>query len=83
MLESHRVIFIDAQHLLIDVSVSIGSIKNLTEENGRLVGVMEYSADLYDEKTVRRLLEHYRKLLEGVVAKPEESVSRLPQRASG
>jgi len=51
---------------------------SLTEENARLVGTMEYSADLYDEKTVRRLLEHYRKLLEGVVAKPEESVSRLP-----
>jgi amino acid adenylation domain-containing protein len=51
---------------------------SLTEENARLVGTMEYSAELFDEKTVRRLLEHYRKLLEGVVAKPEESVSRLP-----
>ncbi|RKI63758.1 non-ribosomal peptide synthetase, partial [Corallococcus sp. AB049A] len=41
-------------------------------------GTLEYSTDLFDAATVHRMVEHLRVLLEGVVAKPEESVGRLP-----
>ncbi|NOJ99178.1 AMP-binding protein, partial [Corallococcus coralloides] len=41
-------------------------------------GAVEYSTELFEAATVRRLVEHLRVLLEGVVAKPEEAVVRLP-----
>ncbi|WP_370451132.1 amino acid adenylation domain-containing protein [Corallococcus sp. CA049B] len=49
-----------------------------TETAEGLSGSVEYSTDLFEAATVRRLVEHLRVLLEGVVAKPEEAVGRLP-----
>ncbi|MFP2902325.1 amino acid adenylation domain-containing protein, partial [Corallococcus sp. 4LFB] len=49
-----------------------------TETPQGLNGSVEYSTDLFEAQTVRRMVEHLRMLLEGVVAKPEESVGRLP-----
>jgi amino acid adenylation domain-containing protein len=37
-----------------------------------------YSADLFDATTVERWLGHFRTLLEGIVASPDERVERLP-----
>ena len=39
---------------------------------------LEYNTDLFDEDRVERLLSHYQKLLEGIVANPNERVSCLP-----
>ncbi|NBD14564.1 condensation domain-containing protein, partial [Corallococcus silvisoli] len=49
-----------------------------TETAQGLSGAVEYSTDLFDAATVGRMVEHLRVLLEGVVAKPEEAVGRLP-----
>ncbi|RYZ32583.1 MAG: non-ribosomal peptide synthetase, partial [Myxococcaceae bacterium] len=49
-----------------------------TETAQGLSGGVEYSTDLFEATTVRRMVEHLRVLLEGVVAKPEEAVGRLP-----
>ncbi|NOJ91950.1 amino acid adenylation domain-containing protein, partial [Corallococcus coralloides] len=49
-----------------------------TETPQGLSGAVEYSTELFEAATVRRLVEHLRVLLEGVVAKPEEAVVRLP-----
>jgi surfactin family lipopeptide synthetase A len=38
----------------------------------------EYNTDLFDSSTIERWLEHYRTLLEGVVADPEQRLSELP-----
>ncbi len=43
-----------------------------------LAGMFEYSSDLFDATTIRRLALHFQALLEGVVARPERSVSALP-----
>ncbi|MGE6764048.1 non-ribosomal peptide synthase/polyketide synthase, partial [Corallococcus interemptor] len=43
-----------------------------------LSGTLEYSTDLFEAATVRRMVEHLRVLLEGVLAKPEAAVGRLP-----
>ncbi|MBZ4336731.1 condensation domain-containing protein, partial [Corallococcus sp. AS-1-12] len=43
-----------------------------------LSGTLEYSTDLFEAATVHRMVEHLRVLLEGVVAKPEAAVGRLP-----
>nr|QEO74317.1 AMP-dependent synthetase and ligase [uncultured bacterium] len=51
------------------------------EESGRCV--VEYSAELFDAATVRRLAAHFRVLLEGVVADPALRLSRLPLLTGG
>ncbi|WP_164003091.1 AMP-binding protein, partial [Pyxidicoccus caerfyrddinensis] len=38
----------------------------------------EYSTDLFDERTVARLLAHFHTLLQGVAARPEARLSELP-----
>ncbi|RKH38331.1 condensation domain-containing protein, partial [Corallococcus llansteffanensis] len=40
--------------------------------------LLEYSTELFEAGTIRRMVEHLRVLMEGVVAKPEEAVGRLP-----
>ena len=43
-----------------------------------LEGTFEYSTDLFEEATVRRMVEHYRQLLEGAVKNPGMRLSELP-----
>ncbi|HEX2094417.1 MAG TPA: amino acid adenylation domain-containing protein, partial [Longimicrobiaceae bacterium] len=52
----------------------------LLEETGveGLRGTLEYGSDLFDVATVRRLLEHYRVLLEGAAADAGARVRELP-----
>lgn len=46
-------------------------------EKGLNVG-FEYSTDLYDECTIKRMLEHYRVLLENIVKNPLASIDEIP-----
>jgi aspartate racemase len=39
---------------------------------------LDYNADLFDQATARRMLGHYRTLLEGVVKDPDARISVLP-----
>jgi amino acid adenylation domain-containing protein len=43
-----------------------------------LQGFFEYSTDLFDRATIERMADHFTRLLEGIVADPERSVSELP-----
>ena len=43
-----------------------------------LSGGFEYAVDLLDRSTVQRLSGHFRNLLEGLVADPEQAIGRLP-----
>ncbi|RKH00097.1 non-ribosomal peptide synthetase [Corallococcus sp. CA053C] len=43
-----------------------------------LEGWLEYSTDLFEEETVARLMGNFRRLLQGIVAKPEQSIATLP-----
>jgi len=45
--------------------------------DGLLVEV-EYSADLFDEETIARMLGHFQILLEGIVADPAKKIGELP-----
>jgi amino acid adenylation domain-containing protein len=49
---------------------------SLTEAEGGLSGALEYNTDLFDRATIQRMLDHYRRLLEAIVANPEERISR-------
>jgi amino acid adenylation domain-containing protein len=46
-------------------------------EHGLVAGI-EYSADLFDDATIARLLEHYEVLLQGIVTQPARRISELP-----
>jgi amino acid adenylation domain-containing protein len=51
---------------------------SLEESEEGLEGTCEYSTDLFDEGTIRRLLGHFETLLESAVNNPDEHVSQLP-----
>jgi non-ribosomal peptide synthetase component F len=50
----------------------------LREREGRLIGFFEYAADLFDAATIERMAGHFQKILEGIVAYPEQPIATLP-----
>ncbi len=69
-----------------DLSLSMHNSTNFAEASpttrlstgAGLVGVWEYSTDLFDSSTIERMTGHFVTLLEGIVANPEERISQLP-----
>jgi amino acid adenylation domain-containing protein len=64
----------------IDSAVEIFSDLNLYVMEGadETAGVLEYNADLFDGQTMTRLIGHFQRLLEGVIADPRQRLSDLP-----
>ncbi|MDB4951689.1 MAG: Malonyl CoA-acyl carrier protein transacylase [Gemmatimonadetes bacterium] len=67
----------------VDAPATPGSSKfdltlNLTETPQGLTGSVEYSTDLFDEATVRRMMAHFGALLAAAVAEPDRPIARLP-----
>jgi len=50
----------------------------LEESTGGLKGLLEYNTDLFDAKTIARLIGHFETLLAGIVADPDCRLSDLP-----
>ncbi|HLK58120.1 MAG TPA: amino acid adenylation domain-containing protein, partial [Chthonomonadaceae bacterium] len=48
------------------------------EDQGQLQVWLEYNTDLFSEERMLRLLGHYERLLEGIVADPMQKLSHLP-----
>jgi len=48
------------------------------ETDGALTCATEYNIGLFKTATIRRLLGHYQRLLEGIVTNPEHRISELP-----
>ncbi|HEY9811289.1 MAG TPA: amino acid adenylation domain-containing protein [Halomicronema sp.] len=42
-----------------------------------LRGVLVYSTDLFDEATIKRMLEHYKNLLQNIITNPQERINNL------
>ncbi|MGH9754822.1 MAG: MupA/Atu3671 family FMN-dependent luciferase-like monooxygenase, partial [Blastocatellia bacterium] len=51
---------------------------NLAETSQHLIGVVDFNTDLFDASTIARLLGHFRTIIEGAVADPDQRVSDLP-----
>jgi amino acid adenylation domain-containing protein/non-ribosomal peptide synthase protein (TIGR01720 family) len=51
---------------------------DLWEYPDGLWGTLEYSTDLFRAETIERMVTHFRILLEGIVADPEQRLSELP-----
>jgi len=43
-----------------------------------LSGFFEYNTDLFEAATIKRMVGHWRTLLEGIVANPDQSIATLP-----
>jgi amino acid adenylation domain-containing protein/thioester reductase-like protein len=43
-----------------------------------LIGLWEYSTDLFDASTIDRMTSHFVTLLEGIAANPQQQISQLP-----
>lgn len=50
----------------------------LFEQPEGLAGVVEYNLDLFDADTIQRLLGHYERLLQSIVANPGQRLAELP-----
>jgi len=50
----------------------------LRERDGKYIGYIEYSTDLFDPDRIERMAGHYRTLLEAIVANPDQSIATLP-----
>jgi amino acid adenylation domain-containing protein len=53
-------------------------LMELEEKPEGLAGSLEYNTDLFDDATIERMIGHFRTLLEGIVANPDQQVSELP-----
>jgi amino acid adenylation domain-containing protein len=54
-----------------DLSISINETKD------GLIGNLEYKTDLYDEATIKRMIDHLKTLLNSIVKSPDRKISRL------
>ena len=50
----------------------------LVDDDGHLRGWLEYSTELFEADTIKRMAAHFRTLLKSIVANPEQRISRLP-----
>jgi amino acid adenylation domain-containing protein len=50
----------------------------ISETPDGLSGALEYNTDLFDASTIRRMMGHFRTLLEGAVADPDQPITELP-----
>ncbi|RCJ26206.1 non-ribosomal peptide synthetase [Nostoc minutum NIES-26] len=50
----------------------------IAEKSSSLAGIFKYNTDLFDERTIKRIVGNFITLLEGIVANPIQPISRLP-----
>ena len=50
---------------------------DFVDSNADLLGVVEYSTDLFDRETIDRMIGHLTRLLDSIVADPDKPISRL------
>ncbi|MBD2344918.1 non-ribosomal peptide synthetase [Anabaena subtropica] len=50
---------------------------NLSEGVQGITGLVEYSTDIFARNTITRMVEHYRNLLEAIVANPQQQLSEV------
>ncbi|WP_413206152.1 amino acid adenylation domain-containing protein [Rhodospirillum sp. A1_3_36] len=60
------------------VSAKFDLTLSLEERGERFEGVVEYDTDLFDDVTVAALTDQYRRLLDGMAARPDATLSDLP-----
>jgi amino acid adenylation domain-containing protein len=64
---------VDADRAHFDLTLSLSET-----ESGGLTAAINYSTDLFYAATIERMQEHFKTLLEGIVARPQQRLSELP-----
>ncbi|HKQ36784.1 MAG TPA: amino acid adenylation domain-containing protein, partial [Verrucomicrobiae bacterium] len=73
-----------AEYINVDTSTSkFDMVLSIEEANGTLLADMEYNADLFEAATMKRLLQNFVVLLQGIAANPHQRVSELPLLTEG
>ncbi|HEY0097571.1 MAG TPA: amino acid adenylation domain-containing protein, partial [Pyrinomonadaceae bacterium] len=49
----------------------------MMEHEGSIRGMLQYKSELFDESTITRMVEHFQRLVENAVFKPEQPISTL------
>jgi len=60
------------------ITAKFDLLLTITEADGRLLASLEYNTDLFERATIVRMAEHFTRLLEGIVTKPNMRVQDLP-----
>ncbi len=71
VLSSEEIVSDEAAGSHVDLSLIV------TDDGSQLLIMFDYNDDLFEAATVRRMLTHYRRLLEVSIATPETSIDRL------
>lgn len=67
--------FVDMRKVAADFDLAMYMATNA----GKLFGVLEYNADLFDRPTIARLVQDFQTILEYLVAAPDAPISQLPR----
>lgn len=59
-----------------NVTVNFDLSLSIEETGQELIGSWEYNTDLFDAATIKRMVGHFQTLLEGIVANPQQQVSK-------
>src|SRR5438105_2731494 len=51
---------------------------DIVERERQIVCLFESNADLFESETIQRMMRHFKTLLKGIVANPEQKISELP-----
>ena len=67
-----------SQTLIHNGTAKFDLLMNLWEREGCLIGALEYSTDLFEAPTIKRMVGNFTTLLYAIVANPDMPVSDLP-----
>lgn len=54
---------------------------SLINYGDRLEGEIEYNTDLFETSTIKKMLQHYKNIINGVLANPQNKISKIPMLA--
>ncbi|BAZ50361.1 non-ribosomal peptide synthase [Nostoc sp. NIES-4103] len=61
-----------------DVTAKFDLTLSIEETDQELIASWEYSTDLFDATTIKRMVGHFQTILEEIVANPQQQVSQIP-----
>ncbi|SPE63311.1 putative Phenylalanine racemase (ATP-hydrolyzing) [Verrucomicrobia bacterium] len=77
--ETFRLPGLELQFIEVETGTAKFDASFVIQENREgLAARVEYNSDLFEAGTIKRLLEHFEVLLQGIVEDPKQSVSTLP-----
>jgi amino acid adenylation domain-containing protein len=59
-------------------AAKVDLVLSMSETETDLYGTVEYKTDLFDRDMIQRLIAHYGTLLAGIVADPQQAISKVP-----